>query len=181
MRIKTVGNLGDKVICVAKSAEASASIPIGTPVALVMNATEDGLAVVLPSTSSAAKIVAFRYGVAVQDIAAGQVGEVQLFGVCPNVKLTLQTRANTSGGSSFSTADTVALGVLLTVFSAGNCFSTIAQTVAFASTDGFSLSNYEPTKAAIGQSLASAAGIATSSTETRTIITQTVKAFLRMM
>lgn len=181
MRIKTVGNLGDKVICVAKSAEASANIPRGTPVVLQYNGTDDGLAVVLPSSSSASKINAFRYGVAVKDIAAGQIGEVQVFGNCDFVVLTLQTRANTSGGSSFSTADTVALGVLLTILSAANAFSTVAQTVAFASTDAFTLSNYEPAKAAIGQSLASAAGIATATSETRTAITQGVKAFLRYM
>ena len=181
MRIKTIGNLKDKVICVVKSDEASATIPRGTPVALVMDGTDDGLAVVLPSSSSLLKTNAFRYGVATTDILAGQVGEVQVFGFCEFVVLTLQTRANTSGGSSFSTADTVALGQLLTIFSAANAFSTIANTVAFASTDGFTLSNFEPAKAAIAQSLASTAGIATGTAETRTAITQGVKAFLRYM
>lgn len=179
MRIKTVGNRGDSIILVAKSAEASATIPAGTPVALAMNGTEDGLAVVLPSSSSAAKINTFRFGVAIRDIAAGSVGEVCSFGVC-NVRLSLQTRANTSGGSSFSTADTVALGQYLTVNSAANCFSTLAQSVAAASSDAQTLSNYVPL-VAIGQSLASAAGIATSTSETRTAVTQLVKAFLRMM
>jgi hypothetical protein len=181
MRIKTVGNLGDKVIVTAKNAESSATISRGRPVALVYNGTADGLGVVLPTTSSLLKVNAFRYGVAVKDIEAGQVGEVQVFGHCEFVVLTLQTRANTSGGSSFSTADTVALGQLLTILTAANAFSTIANTVAFASTDAFTLSNFNPSPAAIGQSLASAAGIATSTSETRTAVTQGVKAFLRFM
>lgn len=181
MRAKQVGNKRDQIFVVGRNAESSASIPRGTPVALVVNGTNDGLDVVLPSTSSAAKISAFRYGVATRDMAAGDVADIQIFGFCDYVLLTLQTRANTSGGSSFSTADTVALGAALTVFSAANCFSTIANTVAFASTDAFTLSNFEPAKAAIGQSLASTAGIATATSETRTAITQGVKAFLRMM
>lgn len=180
MRIKQVGNKADRICVTVKNAESSSTIYAGTPVALVANGTDDGLAVVLPATSTAAKIAAFQYGVAIQDIAAGRVGEVCVFGVC-NVKLTLQTRANTSGGSSFSTADTVALGNALTIFSAGNVFSTIAQTAAVASTDALTLSNFEAAKAAIFQSVASAAGVATGTAETRTIITQSVKAFIRMM
>ncbi len=180
MRIKLNGNKLDKVLVSARSAEASATIPVGTPVALVANGTDDGLAVVLPATSSAAKLASFQYGVACKDILPGEVGEVCVFGVC-NVKLTLQTRANTSGGSSFSTAETVALGNLLTIFSAGNAFSTIAHTVAIASTDALTQSNYEPAKAAIFQSLASSAGIATGTAETRLTVTQMVKAFIRMM
>lgn len=180
MRIKTNGNKADQVILVVRSAEASASIPAGTPVALVANGTNDGLAVVLPATSTAAKITAFQYGVAVGDMAAGQIGEVCVFGVC-NAKLTLQTRANTSGGSSFSTADTVALGVGLTIASAANAFSTVAATVAAASSDNQTLSNYEVVKGFIFQSLASTAGIATGTAETRLTVTQMVKVFLRMM
>jgi hypothetical protein len=180
MRIKLNGNKADQVIVVIKSAEASATIAAGTPVVLVANGTNDGLAVVLPSTATASKTVPFSYGVAVQDIPAGVVGEACVFGVC-NVKLTLQTRADTSGGSSFSTADTVALGALLTVRTAGNAFSTIANTVAAASSDNQTLSNYPVAQAAIFQSLASTAGIATATSETRTAVTQMVKAFLRMM
>ena len=180
MRIKQVGNKADRLCVTVKNAESSSTIYAGTPVALVANGTDDGLAVVLPATSTAAKLAGFQYGVAIQDITAGKVGEVCVFGVC-NVKLTLQTRANTSGGSSFSTADTVALGALLTINSAANAFSTIANTVAYASTDALSLSNYEAARGAIFQSVASAAGIATATSETRLTITQSVKAFIRMM
>lgn len=181
MRIKQNGPLGDKIICVAKNAEASATIPLGTPVALAFNGTDDGLAVVLPSSSSAAKLNAFRFGVAVRDIAAGTVGEVQTYGLCNKVLLALQTRAGTSGGSSFASVDTVAQGVLLSINSVGNVFSTMAQTVAAASSDNQTLSNFDPGRIALAQSIASAAGVATASTYTITQITQYVKAFLRMM
>lgn len=181
MRAKYVGNKADKLSAVIRNAEASSTINRGMPVVLNMNGTNDGLDVVLPSTAGAVKTAAFRYGVALTDLNPGDIGEAMMFGECDFVRLTLQTRANTSGGSSFSTADTVALGLILTIVTQANAFSTAAVTVAAASSADQTLSLGNQDYARIGQSLASAAGIATTSTETRTAITQGVKAFLRMM
>lgn len=181
MRSQTLGDKREFFATHIRNAEASTTIPKGTPAALVFNGTEDGFAAVLPSTAGAAKMVASRFGVALDDILAGQVGEVQLYGLCNYVIMSLQTRANTSGASSFSTADTVALLVALSINTVNNFFSTKASTTAFASTDVFTLSAFQDNPGFIAQSLASVAGIATSTSETRTVVTQAVKAFLRMM
>ena len=45
MRAKFVGNKSDAISVVIKNAESSAAIPIGTPVVLAINGTDDGLAV----------------------------------------------------------------------------------------------------------------------------------------
>lgn len=161
--------------------EASATISKGMPVVLVMDGSEDGFAVVLPSTAGAAKTAAFLFGIAVDDIIAGAMGEVQTYGVCNRVRMALRTRANTSGGSSFSTHDTSPLGALLLVDTVNNAFSTVADTVAAASSVDQTLTRNPQNLGFLGQSLASSAGIATATGETRTVITENVKAFLRMM
>ncbi len=181
MRTQTLGDKRDFVSVHVRNAEASTTIGRGRPVVLVMNGTEDGFAVVLPSSSSAAKYNAFKYGVALEDITAGQIGNVQLEGLCNYVIMSLQTRANTSGGSSFSTAETVALGEMLAINTVNNFFSTVAATVAAASSDAQTLTRANDVPGFIAQSLASAAGLATSTSETRTVITQAVKAMLRML
>lgn len=181
MRTQTLGDKRDFIAARVRNAEATATIPRGTPVALVLNATEDGLAVVLPSTAGAAKCTAVRFGVALDDILAGQLGEVQSYGLCNYVILVVNSRANTSGGSSFSSKDTLALLVALSIDTVNNAFSTKASTTAFASTDAFSLSAFQDNGAVLAQTVASLAAIATSTNETRSVITQAVKAFLRMM
>ena len=130
MTTQTLGDKKDFILSSVRNGETSATITKGSPCILKMNGTEDGFSVVLPSSSTAAKIAQFFYGVATDDILAGQIGKVQRDGVCNFIKLELQTRANTSAGSSFSTADTLLLGALLGIDSAGNCFKTIASTVA---------------------------------------------------
>ena len=127
MRFQSLGDKAGFISEHVRNAEASATIPKGTPVALVLNATEDGFAVVLPSTAGATKTHLGKYGVALDDILAGQIGEVQLAGVCRYAIMSLQTRANTSGGSTFGTADTVPLLAVLSVNSVNNFFSTKAK------------------------------------------------------
>jgi len=182
MRSQTLGDKRDFFSARVRSAEASATIGRGRPVCLAINGTEDGLAVVLPSSKSAGHANVFKYGVALADILPGQLGEVQLYGLCNYVIMSLQTRANTSGGSSFSTADSITdLGVLLSLNTVNNFFSTVASTVAAASSDAQTLSKVNDLPGFLAQTIASAAGIATGTGETRTVITQAVKAFLRML
>lgn len=181
MTSQTLGDKKDFLATHVRNSEASATIPKGAPVILKMNGTEDGFAVVLPSSSSASKIAMFYYGVAMDDILAGQIGNVQREGVCNYIKIELQTRANTSGGSSFSTADTLLLGALLGIDSAGNCFKTVASTVAAPSNADQTLTLNNQAFGALGQSVNSQAGIATSTSETRLTVTTNVKAMLRLM
>lgn len=181
MTSQTQGDKRDFLATRIRNAEASATIPRGAPVILAMNGTEDGFAVVLPSSSSAAKIAMFFYGVATDDILAGQIGTIQREGLCNKIKIELQTRANTSGGSSFSTADTLLLAALLGIDSAGNCFKTVASTVAAASSDNQTLSIANQAFGALANSINSQAGIATSTSETRLTVTTFAKAMLRLM
>jgi hypothetical protein len=71
--------------------------------------------------------------------------------------------------------------LLVTDSRVGDCFSTVADTVAAASSDAQTLTRNPLNRAFLGQSIASAAAIATSTNETRLAVTQAVKAFLRFM
>src|SRR4051812_24381 len=93
MRMKQVGNKRDIVAIVVKNAEASATIPVGSPLCFVMNGTDDGLGVVLPGTGGAVKATSLMAGVALTSMLAGGYGESQVFGFCQNVVLRRQTRA----------------------------------------------------------------------------------------
>lgn len=170
MRFKQVGNKRDIVDIVVHNAEASASIPSGTPVAFVMNATNDGLDVVLPSTAGAAKATSFAAGIALKTMAAGDYGEAQVFGFCQNVVLKRQTRSDSTGDWS-SNASGFATGLVLLIDTVYNAMSTAASTGA---------SIYAPI-AVLAESVASWASTASNTADTRTVITVATKAFIRMM
>jgi len=108
MRFKQVGNKQDTVSLVVRSAESSLTIAQGNPVSLVMNGTQDGLAVVLPVTATAAKGTALAFGVAHAAINPNDYGEVQIFGFCNKVKY---ARARTRAASTDAYASTAAMSV----------------------------------------------------------------------
>jgi hypothetical protein len=149
-----------------------------------MNGTDDGLAVVRPRTAGQAKSDAFLFGVALDDIVAGAFGDVQSWGVCNYVKLCLQSRSQSTGANTIPTAETVALGAMLLLVTdsrVGDCFSTIADTVAAASNADQTLTRNVLNRGFLGQSIASVDSLPTSTSETRLAVTQAVKAFLRFM
>lgn len=167
MRFKQVGNKADIGAVVIKNAEASATIPLGAPVCLVLNGTNDGLGVVLPGTG-ASLATGGLYGVSLGSYAAGSYGEAQVFGFCNNIQLLVATRSDNS--ASFST-NSGALGLILCVDTVNNVFSTTGGTQA--------KSGFLPF--AILAASFTAAGSASASTDTRTAATILAKAFLRMM
>jgi hypothetical protein len=169
MRMKTVGNKADLLAVVFHNAEASASIPLGTPVVLVMNGTNDGLDVVLPSTAGASKMHALAFGVSIGPVASGAYGEALIFGTHNNVVLTRQTRAAST--VSWNSEASIASWGLLNIESVGNGMQTGGT---LAST------NFLPF-AVLAQSLASYASSASATSDTRTAITAAVKAFLRII
>lgn len=123
MRFKTVNK--DKPFyeaIVVKNAEASASIPIGTPVIFAFNGTDDGLAVVLPSSSSAVKATMFFAGVcAHSNLAPGNVGSSIIDGFVLNGLISRGTRsATTAAWPSFVP---IALGDVLTIDTVANAFA----------------------------------------------------------
>lgn len=171
MRMKTVGNKRDLVAVVIRNAS-GATIPIGTPVCLNMNATNDGLDVVLPS-SSAAKAHAFAFGVALAAISDTQYGEAQVFGFCQNIVLLRQTRSASTADWSSNNAG-FGTGVVLNIDTVGNRFSTSGGTQAVSAFLPF---------AVLAESVSTWASTASSdaTSDTRLSITVASKAFLRMM
>ena len=172
MRFRQVGNKRDIVDVVVHNAETSAQIPAGTPIAFVMNGTNDGLDVVLPATAGAAKATSFAAGIALQNMNAGDYGDSQVFGFCQNVVLLRQTRSDSTGDWS-SNATGFVTGLLLGIDTVHNAMSTLASSGA---------TIYAPI-AVLAASVASWASTASSNAtaDTRTIITVATKAFIRMM
>lgn len=168
MNAKSVGNAPEKVFLVVRNDESS-TISRGTPVALQLDGTDDGLAVILPSTS-AAKAHAVAFGVAAQDIASGTDGQVQVFGFCNYAKIVTSTRAAST--DSFATVETQALGCILNISTVANAFISSGGTLA--------VTGYLPF-AVLAQSMASTVGIASTTSDTSLRKTTSAKVFLRMM
>lgn len=163
-----------------RNAEASAVIPAGSPVVLVMNGTNDGCDVVLPSTSSLAKLIGFGYGVASRAMNAGDAGEAVVYGFVNSVILSRQTRAASTDVWASEPARSV--GEFLTINTTINFLQTAVSTIAVvtnATTDTRALR--APFDAMLAQTLASYVSSASSTADTRTAITAGVKAFVRLM
>lgn len=171
MRINQVGNLRDSVTVNIKNAEASASIPRGTPVVLVLNATDDGLAVVLPSTAGAALSFNARLGVATTGLIANAIGEAIAFGYVAYALITRMTRAASS--DSWTSSASTASGIGLGIDTLNNAF------LMGASRAGSLVSAAD--NAWLVDSLASSAASATATSDTRTAITNGVRVFVRML
>lgn len=180
MTFQTLGDKREFISTRVRNAEASATISRGMPVVLAINATEDGLAVVLPSSKNAAQAILFKFGVALDDITAGQLGNVQNWGVCNYVALVRQTRGAST--DVWATQQTLGLSVGLAINTVNNFLSSISDSTATqASNAAVSLTDALIAAAFMAQTLASFASSASSTADSRTAITVGVKAFLRMM
>ena len=173
--MKQVGNKADLFAVVVRNAD-TVTIPLGTPVCLNMNGTNDGLDVVLPHTGGATKAHAFAYGVVVspatpnlQGIPVNQYGEAQIFGFVNNCVLTRQTRSAST--VSWNSEASIASYNILQIDTVANGFSTSGTQAATA---------YLPF-AILQQSLASYASSVSATSDTRTAITANVKAFVRII
>lgn len=164
------GDTPEKKIIQVKNDE-SAQIAVGTPVAFVMDGTDDGFAVVLPATAAAAKATTLLAGIVIQDplpTALPKIGLAQIYGLCENANVLRQTRAATT--DSFASAPAVAVGDKMVVETAYNC---VSRSAAGAQSDVMA-------GIAAAQTLASLASSASNATDTRLAITTTMKVFLRL-
>lgn len=178
MRFKSVGNKRDIVAVVIRNAD-TVAIPTGTPVVLSDNSTasvNDGLDVVLPSTAGAAKSDVLFYGICVSPAGYPQngvpvngYGESQVFGFNAGLVLVTQTRAAST--NSWNSVPSIASFNYLAIDTVANGFDTIGT---------LAQSGFVP-YAVLWQSLASYASSASTTSDTRTAITSSVKGFLRMM
>lgn len=174
------GNKPDQMAVNIRNGEASASIGVGVPVILLMNGTNDGVDVVLPSSSSALKAKGLKYGVNTRSLGTGDYGAAVIFGYTPSLLLYRQTRGNSTDVWASEAARSV--GEFLSIQTTLNGFVTQASTIQVvtnATTDTIGLA-VEPA-AVLAQTLALYASSASSTADSRTAITVLVKAMIRMM
>lgn len=178
MRFQTLGNKPTFVSDFAKNGEASASITFGQPVVLKFNATDDGLAVVLPSSSSAAKANAFFYGVAMETLTPGQIGNAVRSGYCRYAILLRQSR--TSASTDWVSEVSQDIGVHLTLDTVNNCFVTTVSSGTTATNAIVSQSN-NLVRVMLANTLASYASSGSATTDTRVLNTVAVAVYIRDM
>lgn len=152
-----------------RNAEVSAQIPLGTPVFLALNGTEDGFAVIRPSTASANSVGDFFSGILERALDAGEVGSSVVYGFCLKALFSQQTRAAST--DNFASAPAVAIGDLLTVDTLVNCVTVEAAQPA----------GEQPYFMKAAQTIASADSIASTSSDTRLAVTQYLKVFIRSL
>lgn len=131
---------------------------------------DDGLAVILPSSSTAAKIGVFATGITVNHIPAGKLGDVQVYGFNRKTLLARGTRANST--SDWPTMASMVIATTLGIDSAFNACSPAGVTGPnFAIIAGESLAA-GPTLGSSNPGAGPASG---------TVFLQAVKTFLRFM
>lgn len=176
IRLNQVGNKAGKIAATVRNAEASASIPRGTPVILNLSTTtdntKDGLDVVLPSTAGAAVGYLGRFGIITDTTAVGQQSEAILFGVATYAIFTRMTRAASS--DSWTSSASLASGIACGVDTLNNALLLVGASVAASIATNHM--DY-----ALLDSVASAAASATATSDTRTAITSSARAFVRML
>ena len=154
-----------------RNAEASLSMPIGSPIAYVMNGTNDGNDCVLPVTATGPKATSLFTGAVIGQAAvvAGAYGVAQVYGPVLQAVLLARTRAATT--DSWSSIASINTGVLCNVDTINNAFN---RNAAGASSNFLAF-------AVLAQSVASVAGVASSTSDTLTASTSYAKLFLRAM
>lgn len=168
-----VNKLGDhrpeKIFLMAKSGETSLTIPRGTPVCLKMFGNDDdGLTVVLPSNAGTGG-TALAFGVTGEAFSPGYKGDVQAYGFNNQGTIVRQTRSATT--VSWASVASIDKNVFLNIDTVNNCFATLASTLPSA---------FLPA-AVLLDTIASIAGSASATSDTRTALTSSIKAFLRML
>lgn len=158
-------------------------IPTGAPVVLVMNGTNDGLDVVLPSTqNSNLQTFGLIFGVNAQSLAVGAWGQAIVYGLSQSLLLVRQTRVSSS--NVWNSEAIRSVGEFLTADTVNNGFITMASAVSAVTASASAAQNQVDTRnpmAVLGQSLNSYSSSASSTADTRTAITAAVKAFVRIM
>ena len=196
---QTENNRPESYIHSVRNAE-TVAIPKGTPVILNLSLAaqpttasdghaigyEDGLQVVLPSTAGAVLSVLYNYGVALNTIPAGLLGEVQVHGVIPAALFVRATRSASTASWSGSATSSAVGGFLVSIDTVNNAFASYAASYV-------SLANASSvvSSAGLGQgfianavvldSLASVTASASATSDTRVNLLTLQRAFVRQM
>jgi hypothetical protein len=169
MQAKIIGNKPERLSIPVINTE-TAEIEVGVPVVFAANGTDDGVAVCLPASKTAAYADTLFAGIVVEKnlpIVLPKTGKAQVYGVCPTSRICRQTRAATT--DSFSTAPAIAIGDIFLVNTVVNALSRSAAGAA----------SQAPGRIHAFQTVASAAGVASNATDTRTLVTSNIKTFIR--
>jgi len=98
-------------------------IKAGMTVVYAMNGTDDGLSVILPQNSTAAKVNAFTAGIAVHDIQVGQLENIQVYGFNRKTLVVRGTRAASTDAwptmASIGVAEALTLNSLVNAMQPG--------------------------------------------------------------
>lgn len=167
---------------------ANSQINVGTPLVLNLSnvpqpaagqsrgaGAEDGLQVILPSSGNNILAQHAVYGVALGNILQNQLGEAMLFGIC-QATVVVETRAASTNNWSATTLGTTnttpasAAAQQLSIDTVNNAFATLT-TLASA---GF----VPPAMLLDSYTMASSAS---TTADTRTVITKAMRVFVRMM
>lgn len=160
---------------------AAAQIPVGSPLILNLSNTpqpptytnglqpgwEDGLQIVLPNTAGAANCAEFFYGFATAPILVQQLGESMLHGVGKAAVFRASRAATTANWPAV--ASSAGFGQVLICDTTNNCFNVVGTGTV--TTPACTLLDDFP-------ALASSASNAT---DTRTVLTSLLRAFIRQM
>lgn len=165
---RLVKGIPEQVYIIVKNDNA-ATIVRGTPVYFVMDGTDDGLAVDNPSVGGATKATSFFAGLIPRDLPSGEEGLSQVYGMVDALLLTRQTRAAST--DSYASAASVGVGNRLNVETVGNGMSVSDAGVASVTLPF----------CAVGESLASAASSASTSSDSSLKKQNTVKGYLHGM
>jgi len=172
MRIKNVAGAqgyGDRGLVAVKNAEASATIGRGAPMILVLNGTNDGFDVVLPSTAGAAKSNAAIWGVSTENVTTGNRSDALSFGYCPYMLVSRATRGAST--DSWASGASVAAFAVMSIDTLVNAFATAAATNATNVNAGVIMVD----------TLASYASSASATSDTRTALTTSARGFVRFL
>ena len=197
MRFKSVGNKRDDVCLVVRNADTVALLP---GQAAILNFpftdnTKSGLDVIgynaAQTAFSGVTAQALLYGVVISPATSGGIpangfGEVQAFGYCPNVQLTLATRASTNSTWPSYAAINGSAGIVgLYAESLANGFTTGAiqsfRTDAISTGNAVAMTQFLAPLILGGTSIASATTQASSVQPANTALTVSVNAFVRVL
>lgn len=154
------------------SGESSDTIKAGTPCALIMSGTEDGILVEsVVNATSAALGTQLLMGVVTQDIPAGEYGESVIWGYMENL-VAVRSITRAASTDSFATQAAIAVGDQLVLETLTGGFSRAAAAATGALVNVIAL-----------ETLASVAGAASTTSNTSLVSTSTtkIKAYVRLM
>ena len=173
---------GGERITVKVRNDAGASIPKGSPVCLALDGTDDGLAVILPSGSGAqATADKFFFGVIKDTLADPGVGDAQLFGVVRQAIIRRATRGGSATSDNWAGSTSIAKGVLLSIDTVNNCFSTAADSQTNDSNTSITTVASRTPFAFLAESLISFASTDSVATSNGSALTILAKVFVRAL